>query len=305
MKKIILLAAVVIGTIGLLLAVKGSNNSAGSTKSTTAYLTPVDSLRDAHGLAVDAADSNKLWIASHTGLHLLKNDKDLSLVGSGRGDYMGFSTHPTDPNTFYTSGHPAGGGNIGFQKTTDAGKSWQKVSDGLGGPVDFHSMAVDRTDPNVVYGMYQGQMQKSVDGGKSWQYVKGSPDGVIQLVAGAAQSTVYAATQSGLQLSRDQAKTWTDLGGMDGGIQGGAVVSVAANPKNDQELMSYSQQLGLAKSQDGGASWTKLDAALPAGELVLYLAYDPTIPVNAYMLTKSLAIYKTTDGGASWSKVKS
>ena len=302
MKKIILIAAVALGTIGLLLAVKGSDNPTNSTKSANANLTPVDSLRDAHGLAVDAADSSKLWIASHTGLHLLKNDKDLFLVGRGRDDYMGFSTHPTDPNTFFTSGHPAGDGNIGFQKSTDAGKTWRKVSDGLDGPVDFHSMAVDRVDPGIVYGMYQGQMQKSVDGGKSWKNVRTAPDGVIQLVAGATQSTLYAATQSGLEVSRDQGKAWTGVGG---GLQGGAVVSVAANPKNDQELMSYSQQLGLAKSQDGGLSWTKLSAPLAADELVVYLAYDPNSPTNAYMLTRSLSIYKTTDAGASWTKVKS
>lgn len=299
MNRTVLIALAFI--VGLFTYALASNDGNKETGSKDDYLTPVTQLRDAHGLAIDTADSNKVWIASHTGLHLLKNDKELFLVGSGQDDYMGFSTHPTDPNTFFTSGHPTRGGNLGFQKSTDAGKTWQRVSDGLDGPVDFHSMTVDRVDPATVYGVYQGKMQKSKDGGKSWESVSETPEGVIQLVAGASKNTVFAATHSGLQVSRDQAKTWDVVGDS----KSEAVISVAANPKNEQELMAYSQGRGLAQSQDSGATWTKLNVPLPADELVLYIAYDPSNPSTVYMLSRSLAIYKTTDGGASWSKVRS
>lgn len=298
-RTILIVLAFIVGLFAYAIA---NNDGSKKTGSDDAYLTPVSQLRDAHGLAVDSADPKKLWIASHTGLHLLKDDTELYLVGSGRDDYMGFSTHPTDPDTFFTSGHPSRGGNLGFQKSTDAGKTWQKVSNGLNGPVDFHSMTVDRIDPKIVYGVYQGQMQKSLDGGKSWEYIAEVPEGVIQLVAGASMNTVYAATQEGLRTSRDQGKTWVIV---NNDMKRGAVVSVAAHPKNDKELIAYSQRLGLVKSQDGGTTWTKLDTPLSADELVLYLAYDPSNPLGIYMLTRSLSIYKTTDGGMEWSKVRS
>lgn len=274
----------------------GSKQSGGQDQ----YLTPVSNLRDAHGLAVDVADPDKLWIASHTGLHLLKDDKDLYLVGSGRDDYMGFSTHPTDSNTFFTSGHPAGGGNLGFQKSTDAGKTWQKVSNGLNGPVDFHSMTVDRVNPGIVYGMYAGQMQKTTDGGKSWQYVDGAPRGVIQLVAGAAENTIYAATQDGLKVSRNQGNTWEQYSSE---LKGGTVLSVGVQPLIDQELMTYGQQKGLMKTTDGGQSWTPVEAPF-AQEVVMYIAYDKNTAGTIYALNGSLEIHKTTDGGSTWTKVR-
>ena len=52
-------------------------------------------------------------------------------------DFMGFVVHPTAPNQIYGSGHPVGGGNLGFIASTDGGKTWRQLSPGVKGPVDF------------------------------------------------------------------------------------------------------------------------------------------------------------------------
>lgn len=268
------------------------------------YLTAASSLRDAHGLAVDVADSNKVWIASHTGLYLLQNDQDLYLVGSGRDDYMGFSAHPADPNTFFSSGHPATGGNIGFQKTTDAGRTWQKLSNGARGPVDFHAMAVSQVDPSIIYGWYRSDLQKSTDGGHSWEIVDSSlqANQVISLATDPKEKdTVYAATaDAGLLRSQDQGKTWAQPSGA---LAGDAVTAVALSPDNNQEILVYSQKQGLVKSTDGGQTWTKLDTPF-ASSMVMYLSFDPNNPTVIYGINRSLGIYKTTDGGGSWKQVR-
>lgn len=297
MKKTVYIAAA-LALVVLLFAVGQPDKKQKTT--TNDYLTPVSSLQDAHGLAVDVQDSSKVWIASHTGLHLMKNDKELYVVGDGRDDYMGFSTHPTDSNTVFTSGHPNTGGNLGFQKSIDAGRTWQKVSDGLNGPVDFHSMSVDRTNPDLIYGVYRGSMQKSLNGGKTWEYVDSAPASVIQLVAGAKEGTVYAATNSGLEISQDQGKTWKSASS---DLAGAVVVTLGVNVKDANELFSYGQKLGLAKSSDGGASWSKVSTPF-SKEAVLYITLDPNSPTTVYVLTQSLAIYKSTDSGVSWSKVR-
>ncbi|MDP3766308.1 MAG: hypothetical protein Q8R04_07385, partial [Nanoarchaeota archaeon] len=90
-------------------------------------LYPIHSITHAHGLAVDAADSNKLYIATHHGLLVLLNEKELYKVGKSEDDYMGFSPHPSNPNIFFSSGHPSRGGNIGFQKAEDGGFTWKRV----------------------------------------------------------------------------------------------------------------------------------------------------------------------------------
>src|SRR3546814_20068354 len=80
---------------------------------------------------------------------------------------MGFPPNPTDPDLLYASGHPAGGGNLGFIVSRDGGKSWSKLANGAGGPVDFHQMDVSKSDPAVVYGAF-GDLQQSADGGRRW-----------------------------------------------------------------------------------------------------------------------------------------
>ncbi|MGH7196365.1 MAG: WD40/YVTN/BNR-like repeat-containing protein [Candidatus Saccharimonadales bacterium] len=291
-----------VGVIGagllllLLLANKPESKTSGSD------LTPVSSLRDVHGLAVDVADSNKVWIASHTGLHVLKNDKELFVVGTARDDYMGFSPHPTDANTFFTSGHPSSGGNIGFQKSVDAGKTWQKVSTGANGPVDFHAMAVGQVDPNLVYGWYRGDLQRSRDGGKNWEIVNTnlSRYQVVSFVTDPKdKDTVYATTNAGLLMSKDQGKNWTQLSEA---LAQDTVLGLALNPTNNQELLVDSQKLGLVKSTDGGKNWSKLDVAW-ASSGVLYISYDKNKPATVYAITQNLELYKTTDGGSSWQKV--
>lgn len=253
-------------------------------------------LRDVHGLAVDVVDSNKVWIANHSGLYLLKYDKELSAVGTKRDDYMGFSPHPTDANTFFTSGHPANGGNIGFQKSTDAGQTWQKISDGLNGPVDFHAMAIGQVDPNIVYGVYRGQLQKSTDGGASWQITGSAPSIIALATSPKDKDTVYAATQIGLLQSIDQATTWSTTG------LSGVVLALAINPTNPNEMFASSQSQGLVRSADGGQSWEGLSASAP--QSVRFIAIDKNNPKILYVVAQNLGLHKTTDSGASWRKVR-
>lgn len=268
------------------------------------YLTPVDSINDVHGLAVDIADSSKVWIASHTGLHLLKDDKDLFVVGEDRDDYMGFSVHASDPNIFFASGHPTSGGNLGFQQTTDGGRSWQKVGNGAGfRPVDFHTLAVGMVDPNIIYGS-SGGLQRSTDGGKNWEKVDSAVNNyqIISLATDPKEKdTVYAATdRTGILVSRDQGKLWTKLSEV---LSNDAVSAIAINPTNNQELIIYSQGQGLAGSTDGGQNWSKITAPW-ASSAVLYISYDKNKPSTVYAINQALEIYKSTDATATWSRVK-
>lgn len=295
----------IVGIAGILLLLfLFSRSGSRTSKVSGEYLTPANSLRDAHGLAVDVADSSKVWIASHTGLHLLKDDKDLYVVGSGRDDYMGFSIHPTDPNIFFSSGHPATGGNIGFQKSTDTGKSWQKLATGVGGPVDFHAMTVSQADPSVIYGWYRNGLQRSNDGGNTWRVIDSS---LNQYQVGALatypkdKDTVYAtASIFGILISRNQGSTWQKLSES---LSGDQVASFAINPTNNQEWLVYSQKLGLAKSSDGGQNWARFDAPWASSSTVMYMSYDKNKPGTIYVINRALAIYKTTDSGSTWNKV--
>ncbi len=290
---LITIGVVAVLFFGVWLFSASSNDNNTAPKSET-----VNSLQDAHGLAVDRKDSSKVYIATHTGLLVLKNDGEMQRVSEAEDDYMGFSAHPTDASTFYTSGHPHHGGNLGFQKSTDGGKTWQKVSDGAGGPVDFHAMTVGQADPSLVYGTYRGQLQRSTDEGKTWEVLTSAPGSIIVLATSTTtKDTVYAGTTDGLYVSQNQGGEWSKVESING-----AVATLAINPKDGQELAAYTQAQGMMRSTDGGASWNKRGNY--AGGMVMHMAYDQQNPATMYLINQDLEVHKSSDNGATWKKVR-
>lgn len=255
-------------------------------------------LEHVHGIAVDSANPERLLIATHHGLLELVDGRLLARVGTSQDDLMGFTPHPTDPATYFSSGHPAGGGNLGFQKSTDGGVSWQKVSDGVGGPVDFHSMTVSMANPDLLYGFYR-LLQRSTDGGRMWEVAKGAVRPISLSTDPKRESVVYAATDSGIMVSEDRGDSWRSLSSA---LEGGAASVIAFDPAGEYAL-AYSLKLGgLGKSADGGATWQKIDEEFN-GEAVLYIAYSRD-GSRVYALTEKDSLYASTDKGETWANIR-
>ena len=265
--------------------------------SSSQKLIPIDSITHGHGLAVDVENPNNVYIATHHGLLILVNEKDLYRVGDKTDDYMGFSPHPTNARVFFSSGHPATGGNIGFQKSEDGGFNWQKISDGIAGPVDFHAMAVSPVNPDLIFGWYQGAIQQSTDGGKNWAVVGNTNFVTVGLAADTKdENIVYASSPQGMFVSKNKGGSWDRL--LDGFVS-----VVAVNPSNSQKLLSFSEKQRLAKSNDAGKTWEKINESF-SGETPLFIAFDTQKPENLYILTEKNSIYKSIDSGDAWSKIR-
>src|SRR5216117_2039589 len=65
-----------------------------------------------HGIAVNRAGTAPLLLASHHGIFAVSGKGEVTLVSPVQ-DFMGFSPSPTDALTYFASGHPATGGNLG------------------------------------------------------------------------------------------------------------------------------------------------------------------------------------------------
>lgn len=255
-------------------------------------------LEHAHGFSVDVANENRLLIATHHGL-LQFVDNKLSKIGTVADDLMGFTPHPTDPAIYFSSGHPVRGGNLGFQKSSDGGITWQKVSDGLNGPVDFHSMTVSTVNPDLVYGYY-GSLQHSKDGGRTWQIAKGAIQPYSLSTDPAQENTVYAATANGVLVSDDTGDTWRSYST---GLENGAVSVFSVAPDSAYAL-AFSQKIGgLAKTTNGGVSWTQINESF-GGATVLFISYSKVNPQNVYVMTQENSIFKSNDSGSTWVRLK-
>lgn len=245
-----------------------------------------------HGIAVDRRDPSRLFVATHSGLFLASPDGYAVPVSDRRDDYMGFSPHPTDGNVLFASGHPTAGGNMGVIASRDGGLTWEAISAGAEGPVDFHAMDVSRADPNVIYGLY-GAVQVSRDSGKTWT-VAGAPNAdVFDLAASALdRDLVYAATRVGLMVSRDGAVNWESTGPEN---QPATMVQVG----DDGSVYAFVFGSGLLKAPASALGWRSVNASF--GErVILHLAIDQTEPGRLFAVTDDGRIIASTDGGETW-----
>jgi len=296
----IAVAVIVIGG-GILLLSRGGGNNTNNNPISNLY--PEQSISHGHGLAVDVNDPSKIYIATHYGLLLLENDKDLYRIGRSKDDYMGFSPHPTEANVFFSSGHPSFGGNIGFQKSEDGGVTWKKVSNGANGPVDFHAMAVSPVNSNLVYGWYQGNLQRSSDQGKTWESINRDLLPVYLAADTQDENVAYAATPrgQGIMISRDKGATWNSLSSV---LEGGAVSVITIHPQDSKILLTFSEKLGgLGKSIDGGTTWKKVTEGFN-GETILHIAFSRSNPNIVYTLTHENKLYKSSDAGDTWTQIR-
>lgn len=299
MNKIAVITVVFLAAIGIFqFSQKGNKNAANQeSRQVLKELTPISEIAHGHGMSVDVADPSRLYIATHYGLFMLKDEKQLYRVGDAQDDYMGFALHPRDPAVVFSSGHSVTGGNIGFQKSEDAGITWKKISDGIQGPVDFHAMTISPANPKLIYGWYRGILQRSMDEGKTWEVAATTNYPILSLSADPKdENIVFAATSQGLKVSKNKGKDWTTL-------FDGFVSVVGVDPNNSKNLLSFSEKNKLAKSTDAGTTWEKLSESLN-GETPLFIAFNKQNQGIVYILTEKNSIYKSSEGGNSWTKIR-
>ena len=243
-----------------------------------------------HGLTIDRHDPSKLLIATHHGLFVAGPDGKAERISVVQ-DLMGFNPHPSDPKTLYASGHPAEGGNLGFIASTDQGRTWNQVSPGVNGPVDFHQMTVSPADPNTIYGSYKG-LQISRNAGKTWKLVGPAPEGLISLAASAKNADLlYAATEDGLLISKDAGKTWTTV------LKGTPVSLVHVSP--DRTLYAFVVGRGLVRSSEDAVRFVEVGGDL-GNNVLLHLAVDPTNPNRLIAATGTSRVLTSMDQGRTW-----
>lgn len=245
-----------------------------------------------HGLAFDRADPSSVLVATHHGLMKAAPDGTVTPVSDSRDDFMGFTPHPTDPKILFASGHPQGGGNLGFIKSTDSGKSWQQIAPGVDGPVDFHQLAASPGNPDVLYGSY-GAIQASRDGGKTWAIAGEAPARLIDLaVSPANPDTVYAATEDGLMVSRDAARSWQPI------LAGAPVTTVELT--SDGTIYAFMPGRGLLRATETAPDFKTLGEGPDPAGYILHLAVDQQAPARMVAVTGTSAIVVSSDAGAKW-----
>jgi len=154
-------------------------------------------------------------------------------TGIGRG-ILALAIDPQRPEILY-----AGTLGDGVFKSTDAGGSWKAVNTGLTSPrgsyMYVNALAVDSTNPEIVYVTTNAGVFASTDGGESWRAVNaGLPEKSNVLTLAIDQQcpdTVYVGTFSkGVFKSTDRGQSWQPFSR---GLRGHGVFMLAIDPSRE------------------------------------------------------------------------
>jgi photosystem II stability/assembly factor-like uncharacterized protein len=220
---------------------------------------------------------------------------------------------PSDPEQVWVGTGEANlrGSNIhgrGVFKSLNGGKTWTFV--GLGDSFDIGRIAIDPGNPNVVYVAAIGHIWgpneerglfKTTDGGATWKRILYGDNltGVFDVAMDPQDPRTLFATASsvvGFRTHRDA-----------GEDQGPQVFSQDKQAGAPGQIVS--NQGGIYRSRDAGATWTRLTNGLPlspAGRISIDIALRNPKIVVALLSGKTVGgVYHSEDGGDSWTRTSS
>ena len=241
---------------------------------------------------------------------------------------------PQDRETYYMGA--AGGG---VWKTTDAGGSWENVSDGtFGGSIG--AVAVSEWDPNVVYvgggektirgNVSHGEgVWRSVDAGATWTHVGLSDSRHVtririhprdpDLAYAAVLGHLYGPNdERGVYRTTDGGATWKRVHFVSDEAGCVELVMDPTNPRvlyacfwnvnrTPWSLESGGEGSGIWKSTDGGDTWTDLtgNPGFPGGVWgISGIDVSRSDPQNLYAMVENEdgGVFRSRDGGETWSR---
>ncbi len=203
---------------------------------------------------------------------------------------------PNDPNVLYASmwefrrtgwSFESGGANSALYKSTDGGKSWNKIHNGFPeGNLGRLAIAVAPSNPNVLYTVIEAEkderkgLYRSDDAGASWKQLNNDfgitvrPFYFSRIVVDPKNEDVVVKGGLSGSISRDGGKTFKNLGNMHSDIH-----DIAFNIK-DSDIMYVGTDGGVYRSWDGGTTMEIVEN-LPLSQFY-HISVDDAEPYNVY-----------------------
>jgi photosystem II stability/assembly factor-like uncharacterized protein len=188
---------------------------------------------------------------------------------------------PRNSNVVYVAAEGSAwgpGGDRGLYKTTDGGKTWNKVLE-ISKHTGVNDIVMDPRNPDVLYAASEQRRRH-----------------VHTKIGGGPETAIYKSTDAG--------QNWRELKqGLPKGHIGG--IGLAISPVNPDVIYAIMQgneeEGGFFRSTDRGESWTKMSKHHSSAQYYNEIIADPQDVDKVYSMETVSKV--TADGGKTWERV--
>jgi photosystem II stability/assembly factor-like uncharacterized protein len=245
-------------------------------------------------LAMDPENSSVVWAGTGENNHqralgygdgvykTIDGGKSWKNMGLKESRQIGMiAIDPRNTNVVYVAAEGSvwgPGGERGLYKTTDGGKTWNKVLD-ISENTGVNNVILDPRNPDVLYATSEQRRRH-----------------VFTKIGGGPESAIYKSTDAGA--------TWEKLtSGLPGGDVGG--IGIAISPVNPDYIYAIIEAAGetggFFRSTNRGASWNKMSDHTAQGQYYNEIFCDPKDVDKVYSV--ETFSHFTEDGGKTWKRM--
>ena len=250
--------------------------------------------------AVNAANSNQVWSTRYDGVWL-SNNKGVTWTNVLAAQaFTAIAIDPSNPAILY-AGTPYGS----IYKTVDTGATWTDVADKLSAG-QLTSLAVSPSQTSHLLAGGLGGVSGSTNSGAQWatQTSGINSAAVLGLSADPAADRIYMNVSfGGVYYTAAGAAATLPVNNVDSG----GLLQLSGNPTlyvtavlAQTGLLSASLPTGLARSLDGGSTWSLVQVTpLSTSQQVFSFASSPLDP-QTIVAAPFTSLYRSVDGGGLW-----
>ncbi|MBK8464426.1 MAG: hypothetical protein IPL32_01215 [Chloracidobacterium sp.] len=192
-------------------------------------------------------------------------------------------------------------------KSTDSGKTWRLIKDGMIDDSDVFAIDLDPRNPDHIIASACSGIYESFNAGEKWAKIQGIPSqsrrtrDIMQHPS--TPGMVYAATTEGFWMSSNGGKAWSLTTQRNLEIN-----SIAVHPSEPNHVFIGTNNYGVMVSNDGGRSFSQTNTSF-SSRFTYSITPDISQPNRLYALTHNVAtgggfFFTSSNGGQTWSQAR-